>query len=178
MIYFTSDFHLGHKNVILYDNRPYKDLQDMEDSLVTTWNNTVKPTDTVYQLGDFFWGFNTALRVAPHLNGKIFCIKGNHDKSWWKPERVKREIPNLTLLTDQIHIVKDTGGHPPIIICHYPMRSWPGSARGSWHLYGHTHKKIEEHGLSLCVCINVCDYNLVSLEEVSETLKVRKKSNY
>jgi len=178
MIYITSDAHIGHHNIIQYDNRPYTDLQDMEAQFIATWNTTVSPKDTVYHVGDFFWGYQTALRVAPQLNGNIFCIRGNHDKSWWKPERVKREIPKLQLITDQIYIVKDDGGHPPIVLCHYPMRSWPGSARGSWHLYGHTHKQIEEHGLSMCVCLNVNNYNLVSLDHVKAVLSARKKISY
>lgn len=178
MIYFSADFHLSHKNCLSYDSRPFKTVQEQEDYFVTDWNHTVNHEDTVYCVGDLFWGYKTALRVAPQLHGKILCIKGNHDKSWWKHERVAREIPNLQLITEQIHIVRDKGGHPPIVLCHYPMRSWPGSARGSWHLYGHTHKQIEEHGLSMCICWNTNDYKLVSLDTVKETLSTRKKTSY
>jgi len=178
MVYITSDFHLDHKNCLAFDSRPFKDLEDQETQLIATWNTTVSPKDTVYHVGDFFWTYKTALRVAPQLNGNILCIKGNHDKSWWKPERIQKEIPKLRLITDQIHVVKNLEGCPPIILCHYPLRSWPHSAHGSWHLYGHVHRKIEEHGLSMCVCLNVNDYNLVSLDHVKATLSARKKTSY
>ena len=170
MIYFTSDFHLSHQNCLSYDDRPFKDIQKQEDQLIAMWNTVVRPADTVYHVGDFFWGYKTALRVAPQLKGKIFCLKGNHDKSWWKPERVKREIPNLTLIADQIHVVKGLPDCPPIVLCHYPMRSWPHSAHGSWHLFGHTHKQLEPHGKSMCICLNVNDYTLVSLDRVKGVL--------
>ena len=175
MIYFTSDAHLSHEKVIKYDKRPFNCVSEMEKYFITMWNSIVKPEDTVYHVGDFFWGYKTAVRVAAQLRGNIICIKGNHDKSWWKPERVKREIPNLHLCTDQIHIVRNTQGHPPIILCHYPMRSWPGSARGSWHLFGHVHKQIEKHGKSMCICWNVNNYNLVSLDEVVTQLTAGDK---
>ena len=170
MIYFTADAHLGHFNSIGFDARPFTSVPEMEAAFINMWNHRVTHEDTVYHVGDFFWGYKTALRVAPQLKVKIICIKGNHDKSWWKPERVKREIPNLELLTDQIHIVRDEGKHPPIVLCHYPMRSWPGSARGSWHLFGHVHKQIEPWGKSMCVCWNVNDYKLVSLDQVKKCL--------
>jgi len=168
MIYFSSDFHCGHKNIIRIDGRPFEDLRDMEDKLIARWNTRVKPNDTVYHLGDFAWTFNTALRVIPKLNGHLVFIKGNHDKSWWKPERVAKEIPQANLCNDSIHILHNAEDCPSIVLCHYPMRSWPGSARGSWHLYGHTHRKLSDYGKSMCVCLNVWDYNLVSLDTVRE----------
>jgi calcineurin-like phosphoesterase family protein len=176
MIYFTSDLHLGHKNILHLDKRPFESLEEMERGLIYRWNARVSPEDTVYNLGDFFWTFNTAKRVAPQLNGKIFCIRGNHDKAWWKPERLSAEIPNLTLCNDSIHVVNTTP--IPIVLCHYPLRSWPGSARGSWHIYGHTHREIGDPGRSLCVCANLWDYSVVSLEQVEERIKDKPHEFY
>lgn len=176
MIYFTSDAHHGHRNICRIDKRPWETLEEMERALIDRWNSQVKPTDTVYHIGDFFWTFNTAKRVAPQLNGKIFCIKGNHDKSWWKPDRVLMEIPNLTLIRDSIHIVHDYA--VPITLCHYPLRSWPGSARGHWHIYGHTHREIGDTGKSMCVCLNVRDYNLVCFDEVAAYMEDKQHEFY
>ena len=171
MIYFVSDMHFGHKNILHLDKRPYVDLHEMEDKLIEMWNTTVKPGDIVYHLGDFFWTKNAARRVAPRLKGEIICIKGNHDNHWWK---IGDELPNLNLIQDSIHLLKRQD-NPDIVMCHYPMRSWPGSARGSYHLYGHTHRKLPVCGRNLCVCLNVNDFHLVSLDLVDQLLSTRNE---
>ena len=33
-IFFTSDWHMGHANSIKFDNRPFKDLDDMHKSII------------------------------------------------------------------------------------------------------------------------------------------------
>ena len=53
MNYYTSDLHLGHKNVIKFDNRPYSDVDEMDDCLIKNWNNKVTDNDDVYIVGDF-----------------------------------------------------------------------------------------------------------------------------
>ena len=171
MIYFTSDFHFGHRNILRLDNRPFEDLEDMETKLIYMWNSTVQPEDTVYHLGDFFWKLGVAVRVLPKLNGNIVCIQGNHDGKWWKNPEVYKVKSDITFVDDSIHILHNLEGCKPIVLCHYPMRSWPHSARGAWHLYGHTHRALSSYGKSLCVCLNVCDYKLVSLDEVITKMK-------
>jgi calcineurin-like phosphoesterase family protein len=51
--FFTSDLHLGHKNIIELENRPFKDLEDMNNKLVNNWNSKIKNDDLVYYIGDF-----------------------------------------------------------------------------------------------------------------------------
>jgi len=174
MLYFTADAHLGHDNIRRLDGRPFSDVDEMERAYIEVWNTTVTSQDTTYHLGDFFWRNEVAHRVLPQLNGKIICLRGNHDKSWWKPEKLKK-FKHVTLATDSIHVVNHTGT-PPLVLCHYPMRSWQGSARGSWHLYGHTHRALSAYGKSLCVCWNVQNYSLVSLEQVKEQMNIQPKT--
>ena len=54
MDFFTSDLHLGLKNIIIFCNRPFKNVHDMNRSLVKNWNSVVTNNDTVYVLGDVF----------------------------------------------------------------------------------------------------------------------------
>ena len=58
-VWFTSDLHLGHRNVIRFCDRPFKDEKEMGEKLIENWNNTVGENDIVFVLGDTFW-FNWA----------------------------------------------------------------------------------------------------------------------
>jgi calcineurin-like phosphoesterase family protein len=86
-LFITSDYHLGHNNIIKYCNRPFKNVDDMNWTIIKNYNNVVKQDDLCYNLGDvIFTGgteygkekFNYYLR---HLNGRHVIIKGNHEKS-------------------------------------------------------------------------------------------------
>lgn len=79
MIYFTSDLHFGHANVIPYCNRPFASLDEMHTYLINLWNKTVKPEDTVYVLGDFGINPKYSTIFRPMLLGKHHLILGNHD---------------------------------------------------------------------------------------------------
>lgn len=56
MIYFTSDLHLGHKNIIEYEDRPWQTVEDITIGLIKNWNEVVKPNDEVYILGGRYNG--------------------------------------------------------------------------------------------------------------------------
>lgn len=54
MNYYISDLHIGHANAIKFDNRPFADVNEMNNAIMENWNSRVKPNDTVYILGDSF----------------------------------------------------------------------------------------------------------------------------
>src|SRR5271166_5248346 len=78
-IWFTSDHHFGHKNIITYCNRPFDSVDEMNEALVVAWNNLVKLDDTVYYVGDFSLKPALMEQFAPRLHGKKILIAGNHD---------------------------------------------------------------------------------------------------
>lgn len=78
--WFTSDLHFGHRNILTYCNRPYKEVYYMDRDLIRIWNETIKPGDTVYVLGDFSLNKNYSKTITPLLNGNKILIVGNHDK--------------------------------------------------------------------------------------------------
>lgn len=78
-IWFISDTHFGHRNIITYCRPHFSSLDEMEAALIENWNSAVKPQDLVYHLGDFAWKASDAERVRPLLNGSIRLVVGNHD---------------------------------------------------------------------------------------------------
>lgn len=86
--YFTSDNHFGHKAIIEYCGRPFKNTKQMDTEMIKRWNSTVSNNDTVFHLGDF-GGWNNFSKMKKKLNGNIILIKGNHDPS---SESIVREL--------------------------------------------------------------------------------------
>lgn len=78
-IFVISDTHFGHSNIIKYCNRPFKDANEMDETLIENWNKTVKTTDIVYHLGDVYMGHKEPSKILKNLNGHKRLILGNHD---------------------------------------------------------------------------------------------------
>lgn len=80
-IYFTADFHVGHKNILSFTNRPFKDINHMNEGLIKRYNSTVREEDVCYFLGDMGLGVGSELfKTINRLNGTKILILGNHDK--------------------------------------------------------------------------------------------------
>ena len=82
MIFFTADLHFGHKNIIRYCDRPFKDVAQMNSTLIKNYNEVVRPDDTCYILGDLAMGINSLelTKYIRRMNGRKILILGNHDK--------------------------------------------------------------------------------------------------
>ena len=79
-VFFTSDTHFNHTNIIRFCNRPFKDVSHMNETIIANWNRMVGPEDIVFHLGDFCLGGSAEwVNVLNRLNGKIYLISGNHD---------------------------------------------------------------------------------------------------
>ena len=80
-IYVVSDTHFGHRKVIEFEavNRPFKTIEDHDRELVERWNATVRKEDTVWHLGDVFFGGREAHGILAALNGVKRLVLGNHD---------------------------------------------------------------------------------------------------
>ena len=79
MIFFTSDHHFDHTNIIKYCSRPFQSVDEMNEVMVKRWNEVVGVRDTVYYLGDFSLGKGSIEKFVPRLNGEKYLIMGNHD---------------------------------------------------------------------------------------------------
>lgn len=93
MIYFISDTHFYHSNIIKYSNRPFKDVNEMNETIINSWNSVVKNDDTVYHLGDFCLSSDDEIKsIFNMLNGNKILIRGNHDR---KPIKLNEVINNI-----------------------------------------------------------------------------------
>ena len=92
-IWFTSDTHFGHANIVRLANRPFKDtkvrgemipaVQIMNEAIVNNWNACVLPGDKVYHMGDVALGkIDDSLEYIHRLNGEITLVTGNHDRNF------------------------------------------------------------------------------------------------
>lgn len=129
---YIADLHFDHANMIRHANRPYLNVDRMNEALLRIWNGHVAPADHVYVLGDLFFKTNDPERILTKLNGTLHLIMGNHDHTWLKP----RHRTYFKSIQD-IQIVKDGG--TSVVLCHYPMAEWPGYFRDTAHLFGHIH---------------------------------------
>jgi calcineurin-like phosphoesterase family protein len=166
--YFTADTHFSHQNIIKYANRPFKNLIEMDETLVRNWNERVKPEDTVIFLGDFCFrntaggkiGEGTMSRAEHHksrLNGNIVFVRGNHDN-------------NNSLNTKITALELELGGH--LIYCvHSPVDF---DSQYSINLCGHVHDhwQIKKWGSTYLVNVgvDVWKYMPVSIDEIMRRL--------
>lgn len=137
MVYFISDLHFGHENIIKLCSRPFESVEEMDWELIRRWNLKVGDDDLVYICGDIVWGTNSPYEYLPFLNGKKILICGNHDGKMLKNDGAQffESVHGLPVIRE---------GGRKITLCHYPMYEWEdslrlGSKRVGWHIYGHIH---------------------------------------
>lgn len=157
-IFFTSDWHIGHENSIKFDNRPYKDLEEMHEALIRNFNAQVKDGGITYFLGDMFTRSSEVTKaVISRLNGTKVLIRGNHDKGFEACYNVGFDV---VINSSSLIIANEL-----VTLTHCPLRgvfredttlmkgriegeNWHGESRhpdfsidgfGQFHLHGHIH---------------------------------------
>ena len=136
--YYIADLHIGHDNVIKFDQRPFANLAEMHDAIIHNWNSVITGNDTVYILGDFIWkkGNDWAYWVSPLAGNKVL-ITGNHDPKQFSNE-TKRLFSDIHPYMD----IADEGRR--VILCHYPIPFHVSDySENCYMLYGHVHNTRE-----------------------------------
>jgi calcineurin-like phosphoesterase family protein len=169
--WFTADFHLGHRNIIRYCQRPFLTVAEMDDAILENLNAAVREQDDLYFLGDFCLG--SAQRAAEYRRRvrceNIYFVEGNHDAGarkiqaefrWWKP------------------LAEIAVGAQVVVLCHYAMRVWHHSFRGAWHLYGHSHGRLPDDPASLSMDIGVDSHGFRPwhFDEVKARMEEKRKA--
>lgn len=165
MIYFTSDWHVGHANIIKFCERPFKDVDEMHEALVDNYNSVVTDKDEVWFLGDLVYRCtNEQIKLYKHLKGHKHVVWGNHDKRYRALlERYFESAQDYKELKhDKIKM----------ILMHFPIHSWNGMRKGSWHLHGHTHNTLPFNSKLKRLDVGVDAHNFlpVSFEQIRKTM--------
>ncbi|MBI2675854.1 MAG: metallophosphoesterase family protein [Candidatus Aenigmarchaeota archaeon] len=174
-IWFTGDTHFGHKNILAYANRPFSSVEEMDEAIIINWNSRVEPQDNVYHLGDVGLCHPDRLRVVlERLNGRIYLIRGNHEKS------AEACNERFEWIRDYYELKVDDGeahrGKQLVVLFHYPMREWKASHYGAYHLYGHSHGNLQDDSalLSFDIGVDCHHFRPVSYDEVKAVMKCKK----
>lgn len=154
-VFFTSDPHWGHFNVIKYCNRPFQSVEQMDNKLIADWNKVVGKNDIVYVLGDFtmlrMTSYQEVLDIIDQLNGTIHLVYGNHDhRQMW--EAIAKLRPQRVVLEGDRIEIKVEG--QDIALCHYAHQVWNRSHHGAFHLFGHSHNNLPGLGKSMDVGVD------------------------
>lgn len=149
-VFFTSDWHLFHTNILKMNNRPFDDVEQMYQHILAQVDSELTDNDYLFILGDVLWGSqDTKLKnLADRLHCKVCIVLGNHDKQ----NQVSEEYPDgrnfsyFFSVSRADYITVHSTLHninQEIYLSHYPALTWPNKGRGSWHLHGHTHGNID-----------------------------------
>jgi calcineurin-like phosphoesterase family protein len=178
-LFFTSDTHFFHSNIIKYCDRPFNNVHEMNEVIVKKWNEIVPKDGVVFHLGD------VSLTAIPkvlndllyRLNGTKYLIIGNHEKDALGKEYIRDhwtgiyDIAEIFVEDEEI-----TYKEQHIVMCHYPMLTWNASHRGSWQLFGHVHGGlsnkgvINHHPAQMDVGVDTNDFKPYTYQEVKEKI--------
>lgn len=158
-VFITSDHHFFHRKIISFFDRPFRNIQEMNEVLIQKWNNKVKDGDLVFHLGDFAvcWNYKTIKEIKDRLNGNIILILGNHDN--------KTRILKGGISVADSYVVTIN----KLLLTHRPLRHI--HTNGYVNVHGHIHNR-RTKGKRINVCVEKTNYEPVELEKILE------KANY
>lgn len=187
-VYFTSDQHFHHTNIIKYCDRPFKSIEEMNEKIVLLYNTIVLPEDTVYHLGDFSMAFRPVETFTPRLNGTKHLIMGNHDfchpghqKGKKNPEGWKQKYLDCGFTSVSLQDTMQINGQE-VLLNHMPYKNLEAGEHGQkhmehrpddkglWLLHGHVHTQWKVKGKMINVGVDQWDFKPVSLETLADII--------
>lgn len=186
MIWFTADPHYWHDNILKYCNRPYADVEEMNEMLIHNWNSVVAQEDTVYCLGDFSLAFRSVELFSNRLLGTKKLVPGNHDFCHPAHKKGKKDLPKWVSKYEEhgwevlpIHSGLNIPGVGVVNLSHMPYRGDYTDERypefrvvgdGRWLLCGHVHEKWKTRGKMVNVGVDQWDYKPVSIDAIARLI--------
>lgn len=142
MRYYISDCHFFHEGVnFRMDHRGFGSVEEMNEYMIQQWNGRVRQNDEVVILGDLSLGkADETNSILDKLHGKLFLVRGNHDKWVDKPGA---NTGRFQWIKDYAEMHDDGR---KVILCHYPIMCYNGQFRRDaagnpkvFMLHGHIH---------------------------------------
>jgi len=168
-VFLVSDTHFGHAGVCRFTRndgvtklRPWDNPEEMDEEMVKRWNETVRPNDKVYHLGDVVIN-RKSLNIMHRLNGDKVLIRGNHD---------------IFKLEDYTQHFRDVRGYHVMngmILSHIPVHE-ESLGRFGVNIHGHLHanrvmKNSVVDNRYHCVCVEQTDFRPILFEDVIKKIK-------
>lgn len=168
-LFFTSDTHFGHANVIKYSNRPFNNKDEMDEAIIENWNNAVSDKDIIYHLGDFsFRDYNQTKNILRRLKGHKHFLFGNHDQ-------VFKKNKDLFGFFESVSDYKEIKWNDrKIVLIHYPLLTWNKGHHGAFHLHGHCHGSVNHLNRGTTrvdVGVDNFNYTPVSVDTIEDLFK-------
>lgn len=144
---YISDLHFYHANLnTRMDQRGFASISEMHQHMIKQWNSKTEKNDEVIVIGDFSWGnWEETKQILEQLNGKIYLIKGNHDK--WVRDK-EADIKRFGWIRDYAEL---NDNKRKVILSHYPIFCYNGQYRlnedgtpKTYMLYGHVHNTMDQ----------------------------------
>ena len=127
--FFIGDTHFNHTNIIKYCNRPFENIEEMNQIIINNWNKTVKKDDLVIHVGDIGMGNKEVItNFVARLSGRKWLIMGNHDRF-----KVKDYYDMGFEYVSEFPIIYKG----MVIISHQPVAITPDMPY--FNIYGHVH---------------------------------------
>ena len=176
MYYFISDPHFGHENILKMCQRPFENVEEMNEAMIDAWNQRVTGNDTVFILGDLFYRCPDPEPILQRLKGKKRLIIGNHDSSWMDKVDLSRYFVSVD------PFLEITDGVRAITLCHYPLLTWKHKLR-TYMVHGHIHNDTTSDFFPLLVArervlnagVEVNGYRPVTFEELQKNNQAFKQ---
>jgi calcineurin-like phosphoesterase family protein len=156
-VYVISDHHFGHTNIIDFESRPFRDADEMTETMIEKWNAVVTKDDKVIHLGDFsFLNKDKTASIVSRLNGYKTLILGNHDRgrsrSWWLDAGFD-EVSENPIVYNGFYFLS----HEPM----YMNKHMPYV-----NVHGHIHGQKYEGKQYINVSVELWDYTPISFEQI------------
>ena len=164
-VFFIADTHFGHKEIINFENRPFKNTEEMNEILIQNWNKTVSEKDVIFLLGDFDKKKKEEIQqYISALNGYKILIMGNHDRvyplSWWAGAGFQEVIQYPVIYKEWFLLSPD----PSHINKNMPYANIFGHVHGN-PLYTDVSRQ------SFCVSAERTGYIPLEFEEITEKMQ-------
>lgn len=181
-VWLTSDTHFGHAGVCRFTRsdgvtklRPWDDPEEMDEAMITLWNDLVHPTDKVYHLGDVVIN-RRSLKTLSRLNGDKVLIRGNHDI--FRDDEYRQYFRELRAY----HVMNG------MILSHIPVHE-ASLGRFGVNIHGHLHanRVLKARGVDVrtgeilysdeidpryhCVCVEQTDFAPILFDDVLERIR-------